>query len=345
LLSEDKRLGDVTIEVAQPGDSCRIIRVADIIEPRAKIDDGGQDFPGAVGKQASAGQGKTCVLRGAAVALSEYNVEGPVTPDQTGDVIDMAGPGAEASPYGKNCIIVILAAPADGVSSGDYRVALKIAGLKAAAYLARAGKDVPADACEVYDLDLLDRTKQDNKLPRVVYISQLLTNQYEPVAGDPVLYGDNIERIVPTILHPNEVMDGAVVVPLGNFFVETYLVQNHPIVKELYLNHGKTLYFAGVIITNAPNNVGELERAANVAANLAKWVLDADGAILTKTGGGAPELTMARTAQRCEELGIKQPWHCCIWVLILRTLIINPASFLMLGSKRHGQYGSTCGNI
>jgi hypothetical protein len=31
----------------------------------------------------------------------------------------------------------------------------------------------------------------------------------------------------------------------------------------------------------------------------------ADGAILTKTGGGAPELTMAKAAQRCEQLGIK----------------------------------------
>jgi hypothetical protein len=30
-----------------------------------------------------------------------------------------------------------------------------------------------------------------------------------------------------------------------------------------------------------------------------------DGAVLTKIGGGAPELTLARTAQRCEELGIK----------------------------------------
>jgi len=30
-----------------------------------------------------------------------------------------------------------------------------------------------------------------------------------------------------------------------------------------------------------------------------RWV------VLTKTGGGAPELTMARTAQRCEQFGIK----------------------------------------
>jgi hypothetical protein len=65
------------------------------------------------------------------------------------------------------------------------------------------------------------------------------------------------------------------------------------------------LDFAGVIITNAPNNVAEYERAATIAASLAKWTLGADAAILTKIGGGAPELTMARMAQRCEEVGIK----------------------------------------
>lgn len=305
LLKEDRRLGEVYIELAQPGEKIRIIRVGDIIEPRAKIDGGGQDFPGALGKQASAGQGKTCVLRGTAVVLCESNVSGTVGIEQTGDLIDMSGPGAEASPYGKTANVVILGTPAGGVSYPEYRIALKIAGLKAAAYLARAAVDMPPDEIEVYDLDLPGCAPHDRGLPRIVYIAQVLTNQYEPVSGDPVLYGDNIERIVPVILHPNEVLDGAVINPLGNFFVETYLIQNHPIIAELYRNHGQKLYFAGVIITTAPNNVNEIEKVANIAANLAKWILGADGAVLTKTGGGAPELTMARAAQRCEELGIK----------------------------------------
>jgi len=76
-------------------------------------------------------------------------------------------------------------------------------------------------------------------------------------------------------------------------------------IKELYQNHGKTLHFAGVIISNAPSNAPESERTANVAANLAKWILGADGAVLDQDRGSAPELTMALTAQRCEELGIR----------------------------------------
>jgi hypothetical protein len=51
--------------------------------------------------------------------------------------------------------------------------------------------------------------------------------------------------------------------------------------------------------------MADIERVSNMTATLAKYTVGADGAVLTKTGGGAPEITMARTAQRCEQLGIK----------------------------------------
>jgi glycine reductase complex component B subunit alpha and beta len=218
----------------------------------------------------------------------------------------MSGPGADASIYGKTYNIVVLGYPAAGITMDDYRIALKIAGLKTAAYLARAGKGETSDETELFDLPPLQQTAPGMlDLPRVVYIFQVMSLQYNPIAADPVLYGANIDRAVPTILHPNEIFDGALVRPWRSILLDTYILQNHPIIKELYRRHGKDLYFAGVIITTAPNNVPEYERVANIAANLAKWVLNADGAILTKSGGGAPELAMARTAQRCEELGIR----------------------------------------
>ena len=301
LILEDRRLSKVDIDVANPEDKCRTARVADVIEPRAKVEGSGFDFPGAVGKHGSAGSGRTYVLRGAAVAISEHWSDAG-SRDPVGEFIDSWGPGAELGPYGKLNLVSILPHPAKDVTSPSYRVALKLAGLKTAAYLARACSDVPADDMEVLELPY---GSGSGGLPRVAYIFQVLTNQFEPLAGDPVLYGDNIERIVPTVLHPNEILDGALVAPYDSRFMETYTIQNHAIVTELYKNHGETLDFAGVIITNAPNNVAEYERAATVAANLAKWTLGANAAVLTKIGGGAPELTMARTAQRCEELGIK----------------------------------------
>ena len=305
LIGQDSRLAGVAIELANPGDKCRIVNVADIIEPRARTANSGPDFPGAVGKQATAGHGSTCVLRGAAVLIDDYNTGGRRYQRPDEGLIDMWGPGAEAGPYGKTCNVVVLAAPANGTDIDEYCVALKIAGLKAAVYLANAAADLKPDEVEIYDIPpLADAAANVSRLPRIVYIFQIFSNQRVPLPGDPVLYGLHLDKMIPTILHPNEIFDGALTDPYRGY-AATYLIQNHPMVNELYRNHGKSLYFAGVIISNAPNNAPEYERTANVAANLAKWVLGADGAVLTKIGGGAPELTLAQTALRCEELGVK----------------------------------------
>jgi glycine reductase len=254
------------------------------------------------------GKGSTCVLRGVAVVISDYRegCEISISRDPNGEIIDMFGPGAEVSSYGKTHNVVLLPTPVDGTSAREYMVALKIAGLKTSAYLAKGGKGTTPDETEVYQLPALTEiTGGFEKLPRVVYIFQLLTLQYEPIPEDPVLYGKNVDNIVPTLIHPNEILDGAVTSPIPALNVETYQIQNHPIIKGLYKRHGRELCFTGVIVTTAPNNVADIERVSNIAANMAKYILGVDGAVLTKTGGGAPELTMARTAQRCEQLGIK----------------------------------------
>jgi glycine reductase len=299
-LLEDKRLSGVGIELAIPDEKCRIGRVVDVVEPRARA--GGHDFPGVLGGHVSAGTGTTFVLRGSAVIVTEHWGDEKQGAESPGDFIDMWGPGAGAGPYGKTWNLVITPLPSRDSSLPDYRVALKMAGLRAACYLARRGLGSVPEEVESYDLSSVPKMPA---LPRVAYIFQVLTNQFTPLSGDPVLYGDNIDRIVPTILHPNEIFDGALVAPYDSRFMETYAVQNHALVKELYRNHGTSLTFAGVIITNAPNNVAEYERAATIAANLSKWTLGADGVVLTKIGGGAPEITMARMAQKCEALGVK----------------------------------------
>lgn len=308
LLLEDRRLSQVDVELTHPGEKCRILQVLDVMEPRAKTSDGDEDFPGVVGGQVPVGKGSTCVLQGTAVVISDYrerNETGRST-DPNGEIVDMSGPGAEVGLYGKTHNVVLLATPTDGVNALEYQAALKIAGLKTAAYLAKAGKGVTPDATEIFELPPLTKIKEGfEKLPRVIYIFQILTLQFEPISGEPVLYGKNVPDIVPTLIHPNEMLDGAVTSPLPALNVQTYHIQNHPIIKELYKRHGKELCFAGVILTTAPNNMADIERVSNMAANLAKYTLGADGAVLTKTGGGAPELAMARVAQRCEQLGIK----------------------------------------
>jgi glycine reductase len=307
LLLKDQRFASVDIEIAHPGEKCRITGVLDVIEPRAKTSDGDEDFPGAVGKQLSAGMGRTCVLKGTAVVLSDYREkpESGRSAHPNGDIIDMSGVGADIGLYGKTHNIILLAVPAQGVTGFDYLAALKVAGLKAAAYLARAGRGIAPDRIEVLDIPPL--TTQDEAtthLPRVVYIFQILSTQFDPIPGEPILYGGNVPDMVPTLLHPNEVIDGAVTSPFPALNVQTFQIQNHPIIRELAARHGKELFFAGVIVSTAPNNMADIEKVSNIAANLARYV-GANGVVLTKTGGGAPELTMARTAQRCEQFGIR----------------------------------------
>ncbi len=72
LLLHDPRFAAIDIELAHPGEKCRITGVLDVIEPRAKTSEGDEDFPGAVGRQVPAGKGSTCVLKGTAVVLVDY---------------------------------------------------------------------------------------------------------------------------------------------------------------------------------------------------------------------------------------------------------------------------------
>ena len=303
LLQEDKRLGRADIELAHPGDKCRILQVADVIEPRAKTRGSGNDFAGTLGPQGNVGEGSTCVLRGAAVVMSGGSA---FLKDPIGGMIDMSGPGAEIGIYGKTHNIVVLPYPSAGTSLPDYARALKIAGLKTAVYLARTAEGLKPDETESYDLPPLTEVAQGlADLPKVAYIFAVLSTKHEPIAGEPVLYGSNIDRTLPAVIHPNEVLDGAIISPYRAPGIETYVIQNHPIIKELYRRHGKDLYFTGVIITTAPDSEYEYERAATVVANTARRILGADGVVLNKAGMGAEEVVPARMAERCEELGIR----------------------------------------
>lgn len=308
LLQQDKRLSGVDIELAHPGESCRILQVSDVIEPRTKTS-GGEDLPGVLGKQGTAGQGNTCVLRGVAVVLNNQSEARylPEGEDAMGNIIDMSGPGAAFTMYAKTYNVVVLPHPAQDVSQEGYRIALKLAGLKTAVYLAQAGKSLKPDEVEIYDLPpLTEVTGGMESLPKVGYIFQVHCTSYPPMVGEPIVYGDNIRLLLPTPIHPNEVLDGAIVNPYHNARAcQTYVIQNHPVIKELYRRHGKELCFVGVILTVSRYTEPERERSAAMAANLAKSLLGADGVIITKASGGAPDVDAAQTAQRCETLGVK----------------------------------------
>ena len=93
LLLQDEHLQSVSIEIAHPGESVRIMPVKDVIEPRVKPDQEGGIFPGLVSKMFPAGVGRTHVLKGVSVVTT-----GRIVGYQEG-IIDMQGPGAELTPF------------------------------------------------------------------------------------------------------------------------------------------------------------------------------------------------------------------------------------------------------
>lgn len=303
LLEADKRLSSVDIELANPGDSCRILQVVDVIEPRAKSSGDGHDFPGTLGEQGSVGAGRTQVLRGAAVVLSSGQA---FMKEPLGTLIDMSGPAAQIGVYGKTHNIVLLPRPAPDVHLPEFAKALKVAGAKAAVYLAWGAQGLTPDATEAYELPpLTEITSGHEGLPKVAYVFSVLSTKHEPIPGEPVLYGGNVDRALPTVIHPNEILDGAIMSPFRASGFETYVIQNHPIIRELYRRHGRELCFTGVIVTTAPDSEYEYERASSVVANMARRVLGADGVVLNKAGMGAEEIVPARTAEKCEQLGMR----------------------------------------
>jgi glycine reductase len=301
LLSADSRLARVRLDLAHPGERCRIGRVFDVVAPRARAD-GGEDFPGVLGGVARAGDGRTSALAGVAVVATDQQTDNVGTLA----VIDMAGPNAALSAFGRTHNLVIAAWPAPGTDRSDYLAAVRLAALKAAVHLAQTAHAAEPDRVEVFELPPSPRVPAElAHLPRVAYVFQIHSHQRPTGLDEGILYGDPVRRMLPTVVHPNEVLDGAVLRGFMGRSVTTWATQNHPMIRALYAQHGRTLWFAGVVVTVAQATEPERVRSAFLTASLVAHTLGADGAVLTKIGGGAPHVDMAQAASQCEALGVK----------------------------------------
>jgi glycine reductase len=183
----------------------------------------------------------------------------------------------------------------------EYNFAVRKAGLKAAAYLAEPVRDRRPDGVTSYDLSL----PANSGLPRIVYVCQAygLYAYGSPTAGPE----EGGPAPLPTVIHPNEVLDGALVNmqtwPACHRDV-TYFLQNHPVIEELYRRHGSELEFRGVVVYTRGGSAQAKERMSSYAANLA-LLLGAEGAILTYVGSGHSLVDVMMTCQKLERRGVR----------------------------------------
>ena len=300
LILKDNRIESVDINLVRPGDRVRIVNLMDVVQPRCKIDRFEADFPGFVGRLQTAGSGRTRSLRGIAVLVSN-----PHTKRKYSSFLDMSGLGVKLSRYGQTKNISIAPHVSEGTEERDFEDAAKIAGFKTAVFLAAAAEGHAVAETEVYELDMAD-TMRNKDLPRVAYYYQMYSPQHDHLGiPDPCFYGTEVSNFMPTIIHPNEVLDGGVVGHHTMRSLDTYSIQNHGVIKELYRHHGKDLVFAGVVFGVASTEPVARKRKAMMAANLIKNVLGADGAVLTKIHGGMPHVDLALVGEECEKLGVR----------------------------------------
>ncbi|KPU44301.1 glycine reductase complex component B subunits alpha and beta [Oxobacter pfennigii] len=294
-LAMDFHFESIDFELAHPGDSCRLSNVCDCIQPMYKLGEGSSTFPGIVDEVKRVGTGSSVVLRG--VSITEILLL--PTGSQT---LDMSGPGAEKSLLlTGQAHICILAKIAAGVQNNAYFNALNIASKKVAKYIAQCAKDCIPDEVETFEL----KKEGLENLPRIAYIYQVFS--HAPL-NDTAYYGDGCATMLPTIVHPNEILDGALVFRdyhSTSNSAPTYAIQNHPVILELMDRHGKDINFIGVILSNTPAEVINKNRNAMMCAGLAKYHLNADGVIITKQGGGHPQIDTGLNCDYNEELGIK----------------------------------------
>lgn len=301
---EDEHITEAELHIVNPGDHVRIVPVKEAVEPRYRVG-GGPVFPGVTGKLMQAGDGVTHALKGMSVIAVGKHWGG----FQDG-LIDMSGEGAKYTYYSQLKNVVLVADTDETFEHHEQQKknhALRWAGMRLAEYIGACTKGLKSDEVETYALDPI--TKRDEavaKLPSVVFVLQP-QSQMEDDGYNDLNYGWNCNWMLPTLMHPNEVLDGAMI--SGSFMPcsskwSTYDFQNFPMIKRLYEEHGQSINFLGIIMSNLNVALEQKERAALFVAQLAKS-LGADSAIVAEEGYGNPDADFTACYVALEDAGIQ----------------------------------------
>ena len=304
LVYEDENITDADLIIAKPGDKVRIVPVKEAIEPRYRVE-GGPVFPGVTGELMQAGNGTTYALKNSSVLVVGKKWGG----FQDG-LIDMSGEGAKYTLFSELLNICLVADTNEDFEKNEQQKknkALRWAGMRLSEYLGKTVANLEPEEIEVYELNpLTKRTEKENMLPNVAFVMQP-QSQMEEMGYNDLVYGWDANHMLPTFMHPNEILDGAVI--SGSFMPcsskwSTYDFQNYPMIKRLYEEHGKTINFVGVIMSNLNVALEQKERAALFVAQIAKS-LGVDAAVVAEEGYGNPDADFIACIVALENAGIK----------------------------------------
>lgn len=303
-IKQDDRITEAELYIVKPGDKVRLCPVKEAIEPRVRPD-GRSAFPGYTGDLAPAGSGVTHALKNCSVLVVGRHWGG----FQDG-LIDMSGEGQKYTLFGQLNNLVLVADTNEEFEKREQQKkndALRRAGHRLAEYVAGCVKELVPEETEVFELGgMIKRDAESEKLPSVVYVMQP-QSQMEEMGYNDLVYGWDMNHVVPTVMHPNEILDGAMVsgsfMPVSSKW-STYDFQNCPNIKALYREHGKTINFLGVIMSNLNVALEQKERSAQFVAQIANS-LGADGAVVAEEGYGNPDADFVACIVALENAGVK----------------------------------------
>lgn len=303
-IKQDEHITEARLEIVKPGDEVRLCPVKEAAEPRVRVD-GRTLFPGYTGELSPAGSGRLHALKGCSVIGVGKHWGG----FQDG-LIDMSGEGARYTYFSTLTSLVLIAdtdEENEKYQQQKKNTAIRKAVHRLAQYIGSLVLNLEPEEMECYELlGITKRNQQVSALPAVVYVMQPQSQMEEP-GYNALVYGWDLNHMVPTLMHPNEILDGALI--SGSFMPcsskwSTYDIQNCPMIKDLYKAHGVTIHFLGVILSNLNVALEQKERAAMFTAKLASS-LGADGAIVAEEGYGNPDADFVACITALEDAGIK----------------------------------------
>lgn len=296
LVAAEEALETIEVDVVGAGEPVRITHVLDAVEPRIRPD-GRPAFP----TESRAGDGRTNRLEGVAV-IACLDFPGEERPLHEQDaIVDLAGPGAELTPFSAMTNVVLAFRGVERRSHVDIDEAARRVTLRAAELLAEA--TLGTEPVEVERFELSPPTPGLPSVAALVQLSDLGQLYIQHVYGVPAG-----EAGLPRIVDPVELLDGAVTCGEYHWAAmrnPTIFFQRSALVRALYGEHGRRLNFVGVVLTRGYEQTAEDKRLAAEAAARLAVELGADGAIVTTDAGGNSHTDTMLTCRACERAGIR----------------------------------------
>lgn len=305
VVREDTHITDADLFMVSPGDMVRLVPVKDALEMRCRVAGAKGIYPGVTSPVEPASSGRIHALKGASLL-----VVGKHWGSFQDGLLDMGGPLQRNTLYGSLKNLVLVADTDEEFERHEQQkknTALRWAGFRLSEYVGSCLATLTPEELDVWELPAVNRREASQQtLPSVVYVLQPQT-QMEAMGYNTLIYGWDGNHMLPTLMHPNEILGGAVV--SGSFMpcsskISTYEHCNNPTIKRLMREHGKTLNFLGVIMSNLNVVMEQKVRSAIMVAQIANS-LGADGAIVAEEGYGNPDVDYIQVIVELEKVGVK----------------------------------------